>query len=90
MFGEWISSPGYIYPKIMTINTTAKNFSLSPGRYESRVSWAGNLSASQVAFVLHNIQPADDKVVFGIHLEFGYMHNPLIGYVQMKVEKKRM
>lgn len=72
----------------MTINATAERS--SPGRYESRVSWAGNFSASQVAFVLHNIQPADDKVVFGIHLEFGYMHNPLLGYVQMKVEKKRM
>ena len=90
VFGEWTSSPGYVYPEIMTINTTANSISLSPGRYESRVSWAGNLSATQVAFVLHNIQRGDDKVEFGIHLEFGYIHNPLQGHVLIKVEEKRM
>lgn len=60
-----------------------------PGRYESRISWAGNLTSSLAKFILQHVQPEDDGAAFGIHLEFGFRHKPLLDSVKIKVVEKR-
>ena len=71
-FGFWTQSQGYVYPVMMMVNATFNR--VIPGRYESRISWAGNLTSSLASFILQYVQPEDDGVEFGIHLEFGYQH----------------
>ena len=86
-FGYW-KSPGYVYPRMITVNGTTNTPTVTAG-YESAIIWAGNLTNSLAAFVLHDIQATDRTMDFGIHLEFGYRYNPLRASVQVKVEQKR-
>ena len=87
VFGYW-KSPGYVFPRVMTINGTTNIPEVMTG-YEYDISWAGNLTDYLAAFVVCNIQPVNVRLEFGIHLEFGYRHNPLRDSVRIKVEKKR-
>lgn len=87
MFGYW-KSTGYVYPRMMTINGTT-NISRVLQGYEKAISWAGDTASCLAAFILHDMQPADGTVEFGIHLEFGYRYNPLIDSVRVKVEENR-
>lgn len=54
--------------------------------YQSRVSWAGNLTSSLTVFVLHNVQPEDQNKKYGIQVDFGYEYNMLTDTVRLKVE----
>ena len=78
----------YVYPVMMKVNATFNR--VIPGRYESRISWAGNLTSSLAKFILQHVQPEYDGVKFGIHLEFGYREKPLLDSVKIKVVEKRM
>ena len=57
--------------------------------YKNLVSWAGNLTSSQAVFKLYNVRSADEKKVFGIHIEYRGLNSPLIDTVQLQVETKR-
>lgn len=87
VFGYW-KIPGYVFPRVMTINGTTNIPEVMTG-YEYNIRWAGNLTDYLAAFVVCNIQPVNVRLEFGIHLEFGYRHNPLRDSVRIKVEKKR-
>lgn len=87
-FGFWTQSRGYVSPVMMMVNATFNR--VIPGRYESRISWAGNLTSSLAKFILQHVQPEDDGAEFGIHLEFGFRHKPLLDSVKIKVVEKRM
>ena len=74
-------------PKLLAVNRNG--FLTVEKGYESKVSWAGNLTSSLAVFVLHHVQPADGKKVFGITLDFGLLYNQLHDSVQLQVEAKR-
>ena len=87
VFGYW-SSTGYLHPKLVAVSGLTGISSVKPGQ-ESFVSWAGNLTASLAAFILHKVQPSNGNVVFGIQVEFGLGHNPPTDIVRLQVEAKR-
>ena len=87
VFGHWRST-GFVYPKLMVVNGSTGISNVNP-RFESFVSWAGNLTSSLVVFILHNVQPSDGNVEFGMQVEFGIAHNPLTDVVRLQVKAKR-
>ena len=87
VFGHWRST-GFVYPKLMVVNGSTGISSVNT-RHQSFISWAGNLTSSLVVFILHNVQPSDDNVEFGMQVEFGLAHNPLTDIVRLQVEEKR-
>ena len=79
--------PGYLKTELAEVNKNGvprvrKDSGLS-------LSWAGNVTASQAVFVLHNVQPALGKKTFGIQVDFGYEYDMLTDTVRLQIDAKR-
>ena len=84
MFGIW-DHLGRLTTKLVAVN--ASGFPDVRRGYESKISWAGNLTSSLAVFVFHDVQPADGKK-YGIHVEY-HSSNPLTDTVWLQVVAKR-
>lgn len=72
--------------KLMTVNSSGAVEVRK--KYKSLLSWEGNLTSSTAVFVLHNVQLAEGKRLFGIHIEY-MSHSPLIDILKLQVKAKR-
>ena len=79
-------STGALTTKLVAVN--GSGFVQVRTGYESRISWAGDLTSFSAVFVLYYVQPADGNKVFGMHVEYD-RHTPLTDTVRLQVETKR-
>ena len=79
-------SPGLLEPKLVAVNSSG--FASTRSSYRSSVGWAGNLTSSVAVFELYNVTTNDSKT-YGIKVEYGAGHAPLIDSVQLQVESGR-
>ncbi len=87
LFGIFNKWPGYLKTELVEVNKNGIP-RVTKG-YESSVSWAGNLTSHLAVFVLHNVQPADKKKLYGVQVDFGYEYNMLTDTVRLQVEARR-
>ena len=79
--------PGYLKTELAEVNKNGvPNVRKVSGL---SLSWAGNVTASQAVFVLHNVQPAHGNKTFGIQVDFGYEYDMLTDTVRLQVGAKR-
>lgn len=86
VLGIWKSSTGTLATKLVAVN--GSGFVQVRTGYESRISWAGNLTSFLAVFVFYNVQPANGNKVFGMHVEYD-LNSPLTDTVRLQVETKR-
>ena len=79
-------SPDLLEPKLVAVNSSG--FASTRSSYRSSVGWAGNLTFSVAVFELYNVTTNDSKT-YGIKVEYGAGHTPLIDSVQLQVESGR-